>query len=574
MLKLFRNLKPYAAFLILTLALLSGQALLDLYLPTLNKDIINNGIWTGDTAYIWRVGGWMLAAALGVVALTVGSSYLSSRIAMGFGRDVRTKVFAQVQSFSQQEIDRFGAPSLITRTTNDVQQVQMAVMMILRMMITAPIMAVGGTIMALRQDGPLSVSIAVILPIMGVIVGIIASRAMPLFKSMQKKLDRVSLVMREKLSGVRVIRAFLRNDYEAERFDEANRGHADVSLKVGKLMSWMMPIMTILLQGSVAAVLWFGGHRIAEGGMDMGKLTAFISYLMQILFSVMMATMMFIMLPRASASAERINAVLDAEPTVSDGPDTLDSPPREVKFEHVGFRYPGAEENVLYDVSFTARRGQTVAFIGSTGSGKSTLINLLPRFYDVTEGSITLDGRDIRNFTLHSLRARMGFIPQKAFLFSGTVASNLRYGREEATEAEMWRALEIAQGKDFVFDMPEKLDAPISQSGTNVSGGQRQRLAIARALVAEPPIYVFDDSFSALDFKTDALLRQALKREVSDAIVFIVAQRVPTIMQADLILVLDEGKVVGKGTHKELLETCEVYRDIALSQLSEEEVSA
>lgn len=562
------------------LLLLLTQALLDLYLPTLNREIINNGIMpnpvTGQSnvPYIWRTGGFMLLTATVSMACAIAASWFASRTAMAAGRDIRTRLFAHVQSFSRQEMDRFGTPSLITRTTNDVQQVQIAVMMMLRMMVTAPLMAVGGVVMALRQDVTLSSIIAVIVPVMALFVALLASRFLPMMGLQQKKLDRLTQVMREKLSGVRVIRAFVREDYEEARFDTANREHADVNLKIGRLMAYMMPAMTILFNTSMAAVLWFGAHRIDAGLMDMGRLMAFLTYLMQILMSVMIAVMMFILLPRAAASAGRINEVLGLAPSIREPEPgaardlgNFGQAPALIRFDHVSFRYPGAEADVLTDICFDAAPGQVVAVVGSTGSGKSTLVNLIPRFFDVTEGAVLLGGTDIRSLPLHTLRAQIGFIPQKAFLFTGTVASNLRCGREEADDEALWEALAIAQARDFVAAMPNGLVAPIEQGGANVSGGQRQRLAIARALVKQPALYVFDDSFSALDLKTDAALRAALRRSLSNAVIFIVAQRISTIQRADLILVLDEGRMAGRGTHEELLRTCEVYREIARSQL-------
>jgi ATP-binding cassette subfamily B protein len=494
---------------------------------------------------------------------------------MAFGRDVRGALFRKVQTFSQQEVNLFGAPSLITRNTNDVQQVQMVLFFMLNMMILAPITAVGGIIMALREDVPLSGVLVFILPFMAAVIGSLMVRALPLFKAMQVKIDRVNKVMREKLSGIRVIRAFVRTDYETERFDAANRDLTATALKVNRILALMMPSLTVILNLSMVAIMWFGGMRIDSGAMPIGNLTAFLTYVMQILFSVMMATVMFVMVPRAAVSADRIQEVLETAPSVNDPATPISTGAAKgfLEFKNVAFQYPGAQDPVLCDISFTANPGEVTAVIGSTGSGKSTLINLIPRLYDVTSGSITVDGVDIRDLDRDDLWHRIGFIPQRAFLFSGTVASNLRYGDRDATDEELWHALNVAQAKKFVSEMPEGLEAPIAQGGTNVSGGQRQRLAIARALVKMPEVYVFDDSFSALDFKTDSMLRAALRKEITHATTLIVAQRVSTIMHADRIIVLDLGRIVGIGTHAELLETCPTYGEIVYSQLTEEEVA-
>jgi ATP-binding cassette subfamily B protein len=573
--RILRFLKPYWPQLALVMTLLLVQAIANLYLPELNADIINDGVAKGDTAYIIDRGVVMLAVTFLLGVVSIVSVYWGSRTAMAFGRDVRHAVFHRVQAFSLAELNAFGAPSLITRTTNDVQQVQMVVVMGLNVMVLAPFMAVGGIIMALRQDVPLSGLIAVVIPVLAIVIGLMMRTAMPLFKSMQTRIDRVNQVMREKLAGIRVIRAFVRSDYEEQRFDVANRDLSDTMLAVGRLFALLMPVVMVIFNLTLVATMWFGGLRIESGAMPIGNLTAFLTYIMQILMAVMMATVMFVMVPRAAASADRINEVLDTEPKIADPLTPVVPADRTgtVEFRDVEFRYPGAEDPVLCGISFTARPGQTTAIVGSTGSGKSTLINLIPRFYDVTGGAILVDGVDIREMTQAELWSRVGFIPQKAFLFSGTIASNLRYGRDDATEEELWHALEVAQGKAFVTEMAEGLEAPIAQGGTNVSGGQRQRLAIARALVKRPEIYVFDDSFSALDFKTDAALRAALARDTADAAVIIVAQRVSTIMNADTIIVLDDGTIVGAGTHEELMRTSETYREIVTSQLTEEEVA-
>jgi ATP-binding cassette subfamily B multidrug efflux pump len=575
MVKLLSYLKPYWKQVIIVMVLVLIQAIANLYLPELNADIINNGVAKGDTAYILSTGALMLGVTflLGIAAII--AVYWGSKTAMAFGRDVRSAIFRKVESFSQAEVNTFGTPSLITRNTNDVQQVQMVVLMGLNVMIMAPFMAIGGIIMALRQDVPLSGIIVVIVPLMAVIVGVMLMKALPLFKQMQVRVDRVNQVMREKLAGIRVIRAFVRTDYEERRFDEANVSLTDTALKVNRIFAAMMPLLMLIFNLSTVAIMWFGAIRVDSGGMPIGNLTAFLAYTMQILMSVMMATIMFVMVPRAAASGERIQAVLDTEPAIKD-PDTP-TPETEVRgclqFDDVEFRYPGAEDPVLCSVSFSAVPGEITAIVGSTGSGKTTLINLIPRFFDATSGRVLIDGVDVRDMPQHRVWDKIGFVPQKAFLFSGTVASNLRYGKEDATEVELWHALKVAQAQGFVREMPEGLEAPITQGGTNLSGGQRQRLAIARALVKRPEIYVFDDSFSALDFKTDSELRAALKHETQDSTVLIVAQRVSTIMNADRIVVMDAGRVVGIGTHHELMESCETYQEIVHSQLSEEEIA-
>ncbi|HET6351759.1 MAG TPA: ABC transporter ATP-binding protein [Coriobacteriia bacterium] len=576
MIRLLSNyLKPYRKQLVIVIVLLLTQAITNLYLPELNADIINNGVAKGDVGYIWQIGGIMLLVTLLMGVASIVGVYYGSKTSMAFGRDVRAAIFHRVGAFSQTEINKFGTPSLITRNTNDVQQVQMVVLMSLNVLVLAPFMGIGGIIMALRQDIPLSGTLVVIVPFMAVFLYFLVSRTLPLFGAMQKKVDRINQVMRETLSGVRVIRAFVRDDYEKARFAEANADLTKTATTVFRLFSLMWPTLMGVMNLSMVAIMWFGGHRIASGAMPIGNLTAFLNYVTQILFSVMMATFMLTMLPRAAASASRINEVLETEPTVED-PAVPKSPSVKrgcLEFRGVEFRYPGAQDPVLSDISFEAGPGETTAIIGSTGSGKSTLVNLIPRFYDATGGSVLVDGTDVREMAQEDLWSRIGFIPQRAFLFSGTVASNLRYGDESATDEDLWHALKIAQGEEFVREMPEGLSASIAQGGTNVSGGQRQRLAIARALVKRPEIYVFDDSFSALDFKTDARLRAALADETHEATVIVVAQRVSTIMSADRIVVLDEGRVVGIGAHSELMDTCETYREIVYSQLTEEEIA-
>jgi len=576
MLKLIKTyFQPYRMELGIVLALLLLQAITNLYLPALNADIINNGVAKGDIGYIWQSGAIMLAVTLIMGVASVISVYFGSKASMAFGRDVRGAIFRRVGEFSQTEVNKFGTASLITRNTNDVQQIQMVALMSLNVLVLAPFMGIGGIIMALRQDVPLSAIILVIVPLMAAFLGVLVSKTLPLFTSMQKKVDRINQVMRETLSGVRVIRAFVRDEFEMQRFEEANADLTDTATKVFRLFSLMWPTIMGVMNLSMVAVMWFGAIRVASGGMPIGNLTAFLSYITQILFSVMMATFMLTMLPRAAASGTRIQEVLETEPTVFD-PAAPASPKEKrgcLEFKNVEFRYPGAQDPVLHGISFSAGPGETTAIIGSTGSGKSTLINLIPRFYDVTAGQVLIDGMDVREMAQEDLWKRIGFIPQRAFLFSGTIANNLRYGDESATEEELWHALKIAQGSDFVTEMPEQLSAPISQGGANVSGGQRQRLAIARALVKRPEVYVFDDSFSALDFATDARLRAALADETREATVIVVAQRVSTIMRADRIVVLDEGRVVGIGNHDELMDTCETYREIVYSQLTEEEIA-
>jgi ATP-binding cassette subfamily B multidrug efflux pump len=568
-------LRPYRRQILLVLGLLLVQSIANLYLPTLNADIINNGVVRGDTHYIVRVGVEMLLFTLLMGVAAVIAVYFGARVAMAFGRDVRSRLFRRVQSFSHMELNRFGAPSLTTRTTNDVQQVQMLVLIGLTLLASAPIMAIGGIVMALRLNARLSLLLVVILPLMGAVVAFIVTRAVPLFRRVQVKLDRINLVMREKLSGVRVIRAFDRDRHEERRFELANTDLTETSLRVTRLFALLMPTVMLIINLSTAAVMWFGSLLVGHGEMPVGDLTAFLTYLMQILFSVLMATILFVLVPRAAASADRIQEVLDVESTVLDPAAPAPAPERlgTLEFRDVTFRYPGADEPVLSNISFTARAGETTAIIGSTGGGKSTLVNLIPRLSDVSDGSVLVDGVDVRELEQQDLWSRIGLVPQRAFLFAGTIGSNVRDGREDATEDEIWHALSIAQAAEFVREMPDGLESSVAQGGANLSGGQRQRMAIARAVVKRPEIYIFDDSFSALDFATDARLRTALHAETTDATVLIVAQRVGTIMHADRIIVLADGRIAGIGTHDELLETCDTYREIVFSQLSPEEVA-
>lgn len=575
MIKLFKFLKPYTAYILAVLVLMFFQSLSQLYLPTLMSDIVDTGIVNGDTNYILRVGGIMLLVAAGGTIATVLASFLSSKTATGFGKILRNKVFTKVESFSLNEFDKLGTATLITRTTNDITQIQQVTMLILRMMISAPMMCIGGIIMAVSKDAKLSLIIVVIIPILAAIIGIIASKGVPLFKAMQLKLDKLNLVTREGLTGIRVIRAFNRIKHENNRFNDANLDLTNTAIKVNRIMGALLPIMMLIMNLTTIAIIWFGGIRIDNGNMQVGDLMAFIQYIMQIMFSLIMVSMMFVMIPRASASAVRINEVLDTVPDIKDAEKVNNDHNKKgfVEFKDVTFSYHGAEEPAIRNISFNASPGEVTAIIGGTGSGKSTLINLIPRFYDIDSGSILVDGVDVREMTQENLRNKIGFVPQKAVLFTGTIADNIKYGKEDADEEEIKHAAEIAQATEFISEMKEGFDSIIAQGGTNVSGGQKQRLSIARALVRRPEINIFDDSFSALDFKTDAKLRAALKNETLDSTVIIVAQRVSTVMNADRIIVLDEGKIAGMGKHIELLNTCEIYGEIVASQLSEEELS-
>ena len=568
-------LQPYRKWLAIIVLLQFTGTVAALYLPSLNADIIDRGIATGDTAYIIRTGGVMLGVALLQIGCSIAAVWFSARTAMSFGRDVRASIFHRVGSFSQREVQHFGAPSLITRETNDVQQVQMLVLLSCTMMVAAPIMMVGGVVMAMREDFGLSWLLGICIPALLLSVGFIVSRMVPSFRVMQERIDEVNRLLREQITGVRVVRAFVREPHETERFAHANEELTAVAVRAGRWLATMFPTVMLILNVSSVAVLWFGGHRVENGQMEVGALTAFLAYLVQILMSVMMATFMLMMVPRSAVCADRITEVLDTRSSVvpPEAPVTEVSEHGSLVFDRVEFTYPGADVPVVRDVSFEARPGQTVAVIGSTGAGKSTMVNLVPRLFDVTGGRVLVDGVDVRQLEPDLLWGTIGLVPQRAWLFSGTVRSNLQYGRPDATDEQMWQALEVAQGRDFVEAMPEQLDAPIAQGGTNVSGGQRQRIAIARALIRTPEIYLFDDSFSALDLATDARLRAALKPVTRDATVLIVAQRVSTIRDADLILVVEDGEVVGRGTHDELLGGCATYQEIVESQLSAEEAA-
>ncbi|MFB6526074.1 MULTISPECIES: ABC transporter ATP-binding protein [unclassified Streptomyces] len=569
------HLRPYRKPIALLVLLQFLQTCASLYLPTLNADIIDNGVVEGDTGYIMRFGALMVGVSVVQVVCNIGAVFYGARTASALGRDVRASVFDRVQSFSARELGHFGAPSLITRTTNDVQQIQMLVLMAFTLMVSAPIMCVGGIVMALGQDVPLSAVLLAVVPILAVSVSLIVRRMRPLFRTMQERLDTVNRVLREQITGNRVIRAFVKDGYEEERFRGANAELTDVSMATGRLMALMFPVVMTVVNISSVAVVWFGAHRIDSGGMQIGALTAFLAYLMQIVMAVMMATFMFMMVPRAEVCAERIEEVLATESSVVPPVNPVTELGRRGHLEVRGadFRYPGAEESVLKDVALEARPGETTAIIGSTGSGKSTLLGLVPRLFDATGGEVLVDGVDVRDLAPDLMARTVGLVPQKPYLFSGTIATNLRYGRPDATDEDLWHALDVAQAADFVRKLEAGLNAPIAQGGTNVSGGQRQRLAIARTLVQRPEIYLFDDSFSALDYETDALLRAALARETSDSTVVIVAQRVSTIRDADRIVVLDEGRVVGTGRHRELMADNETYREIVLSQLTEAEAA-
>ncbi|GAT86657.1 MULTISPECIES: ABC transporter ATP-binding protein [Paenarthrobacter] len=570
-----RYSKPYLPQIVAVLFFQLASTIATLYLPSLNAKIIDEGVSRGDTDFIWQTGALMLAVALGQVLSAIIAVYFGARVAMAIGRDLRRSVFRQVSSFSAQDVNRFGAPTLITRGTNDVQQVQMLVLMGLNFMVSTPIMCVGGIIMALREDLSLSWLVWVSVPVLVAVVGYLVVRLMPLFRSMQTKIDAINGVLREQIIGIRVVRAFVREPHEAKRFGDANQDLTAVSVKIGNLFVLMFPAIGMILHLSTAAVLWFGGQRVDSGDMQVGALTAFLQYLLQILMAVMMGTFMAMMIPRASVCADRIGEVLDVEPSIHNpsSPVVPAEKKGRVEFRDVTFKYPGAEAPVLSNISFTAEPGKTLAIIGSTGAGKTTLVSLLPRLYDVASGEVLLDGVPVTEMDASEITSRVSAVPQKPYLFSGTIEHNLRFGKPDATDEELWDALETAQAKGFVEEKSSGLNRRIAQGGTNVSGGQRQRLSIARALVTKPNVYLFDDSFSALDVATDARLRKALKGKTKDATVIIVAQRVSTIADADEILVLDNGRIVDRGTHDELLETSPTYQEIVESQLSVEEVA-
>lgn len=576
MLKLFKSLKPWTLSILAVMLAVFAQTLCDLYLPNLMAEIVNKGITNGDIAFIISAGLRMLIVALAGTACAVTAGFFSSRVAIGFSAALRERIFARVSRFSLHEFDRIGTPSLVTRSTNDVTQIQNVLIMMLRMMLGAPLMAVGGIVLALRMDSGLAWVILAAIPVLGILIGTIASLGFPLFQEIQKKIDRINRIVRENLTGIRVIRAFNRGSTERSRFAEANADLMHISVKVNRIFSMMFPFMMLIMNMTVIGILWFGSIRIEAGLSSIGTMMAFMQYAMQILMSFIMASMLFIMVPRAQASAERINEVLDIVPDITD-PQAPVSPEKDVRgtveFRNVSFAYHGAERSAVDSISFMTGPGETTAIIGSTGSGKTTLLSLIPRFYDVTAGSVLVDGVDVRSMSLADLRQRIGVVSQKAVLFSGTVRENLSYGRPDASEEELEQALSISQSKDFVSALEEGLDAPVAQGGTNLSGGQKQRLSIARALVRKPEIFLFDDSFSALDFKTDAKLRAALREVTADAAVIIVGQRVSSIMNADRIIVLDEGKIAGTGTHAELYQSCSVYQEIVESQLTAEELA-
>lgn len=570
-----RYLKPYLGAIATVVALQLMAVGASLFLPSLNASIIDDGVARGDTGYILSRGALMLGVSLVQIAGQVGAAWFGARTALGFGRDVRAAVFARTLSFSAREVNTFGAPSLITRTTNDVQQVQQLILMSAFMIVQAPIMMVGGVVMALREDLGLAWLAAVAVGALALVIGVIMVQTMPLFGRMQTRIDALNRVLRERLSGLRVIRAFVREPYEDARFADANRDLTEVALAVGRRMMTLFPTVMLIMNLATVAAMWFGAARVADGHLQVGQLTAFIQYLTLILMSVMMSTMILMIGPRAAICARRIMEVLGTESSVVPPADPVDhvGVRGHVDFERVEFSYPGAEAPVLRDVTFALTPGRTTAVIGSTGSGKSTLVNLVPRLFDVTGGRVLVDGVDVRDLDPDVLWAQIGLVPQKAYLFTGTVASNLRYGNPDATDDDLWHALDVAQAREFVEQMPAQLEAPIAQGGTNVSGGQRQRLSIARALVRRPNIYIFDDSFSALDVTTDARLRAALAPETADAAVLIVAQRVSTIVDADQIVVLDDGRIDGMGTHEHLLATCPTYAEIVDSQLRAEEAA-
>ena len=574
MIKLLKSLKPYIPQILIIVGLVFIQTIADLKLPDIMSNIVDTGVVNSDIPYIYKMGGTMLIYTLIATICSIIAGLFSARVASGFSRDTRNKLFKHVESFSTNEFNTIGTSSLMTRTTNDVSQVQMAIFLTLRLVLSAPIMCVGGVIMALQKDTSLSSLLLIVIPAIGVAIFFVARSVIPIFQKIQVKLDNLSRVFRERLVGFRVIRAYNRQDYEDKRFDVSNRDLTDTTIKVNRIMAVLMPLMNLFFSLMAIAITWFGAKRVDAGTLQVGNMMAFIQYAMQILMSLVMVSIIFVMLPRAAVSANRINEVLDIEPTIED-PKEKKVPTNlmgDIDFRNVTFSYPGAEKPVLYDISFSAKQGETIAIIGGTGSGKSTLVNLIMRFYDVQEGGVIVDGIDIREMDQDVLRSRIGYVPQKSVLFSGSIKDNIRYGKEDATDDDIIEAAKTAQAYDFIMEKEDGFDSMIAQGGANVSGGQKQRLSIARALVRKAEIYIFDDSFSALDFKTDSNLRGAIKKDLSDATVVIVAQRVSTIMDADRILVLDEGRLVGTGSHEHLMKECDVYKEIVLSQLSEEEI--
>lgn len=575
MIKLLRYMKPYRGPLVLVLLMALGQSAANLYLPTLMSDIVDNGIVKSDIGYIWRTGGLMLLVTFGGAIAAIIGSFFASRTATGFGKQLRYHLFTHVEQFSLHAFDQLSTASLITRTTNDTTQVQQVMIMVLGFLVTAPMTLIVGIILAIQQDATLSWIFVVIVPILVGSILLLMGKAVPLFRVVQSKLDKINLIIDEQLTGVRVIRAFDRVKHEEKRFDEANLDLTDVTIRVNQIIALLMPLMMFVLNMTSVSILWFSSNLINSNDMQIGSMIAFLAYAIQILFALLMVSMMFVMIPRAAASADRIEEVLKMSPDIIDAEQVqrADGMRGYVEFQDVTFSYPGAEEPALSHISFSARPGQVTAIIGGTGAGKSTMVSLIPRFYDIDSGRVLVDGVDVREMAQEHVREKIGFVPQKAVLFSGTINENIRYGKADATDEEVAHAAAVAQASDFIAEMPDGFDSVIAQGGTNVSGGQKQRLSIARALVRKPEIYVFDDTFSALDFKTDARLRMALKHETADATVVIVAQRVSTVMDADQIIVLDEGHIAGLGTHRELMQTCEVYREIVTSQLSQEEIA-
>ncbi|SFG76612.1 ABC transporter ATP-binding protein [Sporolactobacillus nakayamae] len=577
MIRLARYMRPYLWPALFSVIFVFLQSLANLYLPTLMADIVDTGVVKGDLPYIYKMGAYMLLVTLAAGVLTVLANYLASKVAAGFGRDVRNKMFSHVETFSLKEFDQVGTSSLITRTTNDIAQIEQVYMMILKMMTMAPLMCIGGIIMAISKDAKLSLVLVVALPLLIISISVLARKGMPYFKAIQKKMDRLNLILREELTGIRVIRSFNRTKHEVQRFDEANKDITQTSIRINQIMSAAMPLMMLIMNLSMVAIVWFGGLRINSGSMQVGDLMAFIQYAMQIMFSVLMGAMMFIMIPRAQISATRVNEVLDIQPDIQDtkrnGSEKIDENEQGVEFQNVTFSYPGAEKPALSDISFTAQVGETTAIIGGTGTGKSTLLNLIPRYFDATHGSVRINGADVKTFSLDKLRRMIGYVPQKSVLFTGTVADNIRYGNERATDEEIEEAARTAQADDFIREMEEGYDSVIAQGGKNISGGQKQRLAIARALARQAEVYLLDDSFSALDYRTDARLMSALGRVTQSAALIIVAQRVSTVLHADKIIVLDDGRIVGMGTHDQLIKTCAVYKEIVDSQLDKEELA-